>query len=401
MITFHPRTASQAVEDSVPPAAAAPAAAIRICRRCVLDASIPGVRFDADGLCNHCRIHDRLTRLYPAGEIGRRDLERIAAAIRTHGRGKTYDCVVGVSGGRDTSYCLHMTKEIGLRPLAVHFDNGWDADVAKNNLRKLCTAMDVDLHTVIADWEESRELTNCTIRASVPYIDMTDDVGIARALYDAAVAEGVRYIILSHSFREEGIKPIWWNYFDGRYTRSLIKRFARIELKKFKNVDIHHLLYWHFVKRIKIINLTNYYDDAGTHVERLLAEKYGWVDTQQHHFDNELFALVSYYMRHKFGINLWTLDWAAKVRTGVISRDEALEKISVPPEFETQENVAYCLKKQGISAAEWARLMAAPPRSFTDYPNYYRYLKWFKYPIKWLGRANVLPAYIYEKYFET
>lgn len=373
----------------------------QVCRRCVLDASIPGLRFDADGICSHCRIHDKLARLYPAGETGRRQLERIAAAIRRHGAGKKYDCVVGVSGGRDTSYCLHVAKEIGLRPLAVHFDNGWDADVAKNNLRKLCTKLDVDLHTVIADWEESRELTNCTIRASVPYIDMTDDVGIARTLYDAAAQEGVRYILLSHSFREEGIKPLTWNYFDGRYTRALIKRFARIELTKFKNVDIHHMLYWHFVRRIKIINLTNYYDDAGKHVEQLLVERYGWVDTHQHHFDNELFALVSYYMRVKFGINLWALDYAAKVRTGALQRDAAIAAMRQPPPFETDENISYCLKKQGIGSDEWQELLAAPRKFFYDYPNYYAYLRLFRYPIKWLGRMNVLPAYIYEKYFET
>jgi len=366
-----------------------------------MDETIAGVFFDERGVCNHCKIHDKLARLYPAGEVGRRELERIAARIRRHGRGRKYDCVVGVSGGRDTSYCLHMAVELGLRPLAVHFDNGWDADVAKNNLRKLCTQLEVDLHTVIADWEESRELTNCTLRASVPYIDMTDDVGIARALYDAAADEGVRYVLLSHSFREEGIKPLRWNYFDGRYTRSLIKQFARIELKKFKNVDVHHLIYWHFVKRIHVVNLTNYYDDAGTHVERLLEERYGWIDTQQHHFDNEIFALVSYYMRRKFGMNLWVLDWAAKVRTGVITRDEALRRSAVPPAFETEDNVRYCLKKQGISAEEWERILAAPPRSFEDYPNYYTYLKLLRYPIKWLGRRNVLPAYVYEKYFET
>jgi hypothetical protein len=373
----------------------------RMCRRCVLDASIPGVRFDAEGICNHCRIHDRLSHLYPAGARGRHELARLAQEIRARGTGKPYDCVVGVSGGRDTSYCLHMTKEIGLRPLAVHFDNGWDADVSKNNLRKLCAKLDVDLHTVIADWEESRELTNCTIRASVPYIDMTDDVGIARSLYDAAVHEGVRYIILSHSFREEGIKPLLWNYFDGRYTRALIRRFARIEIRKFKNVDIHHLLYWHFVKRIKVVNLTNYYDDAGTHVEQLLAQRYGWVDTQQHHFDNEIFALVSYYMRTKFGINLWALDWAAKVRTGAITREQALEAITRPPAYETPENIGYCLKKQGIDPEEWQQILAAPPKYFTDYPNYYGFLRLFRYPIKWLGRMNVLPAYVYEKYFET
>jgi len=373
----------------------------QMCRRCVLDATIPNIRFDAEGICSHCHIHDKLAALYPAGDVGRRQMEALADEIRREGAGRPYDCIVGVSGGRDTSYCLHMAKEIGLRPLAVHFDNGWDADVSKNNLRKLCTRLGVDLHTVIADWEESRELTNCTIRASVPYIDMTDDVGIARSLYDAATRENVRYILLSHSFREEGIKPLTWNYFDGRYTRALIRQFARIELKKFKNVDLHHMLYWHFVRRIKVVNLTNYYDDAGTHVETLLADRYGWVDTHQHHFDNELFALVSYYMRVKFGINLWVLDYAAKVRTGALSRESALRLAQQRPAFETEENVNYCLKKQGIGAEEWQAILAAPRKYFYDYPNYYRYLRLARLPIKWLGRMNVLPSYIYEKYFET
>jgi len=366
-----------------------------------MDATVPGLVFDASGVCSHCRIHDKLDRMYPTGEQGRQEMERIATRIRKAGRGKQYDCVVGVSGGRDTSYCLHMTKELGLRPLAVHFNNGWDSDIAKNNLRKICTGMDVDLHTVISDWEESRELTNCTIRACVPYIDMTDDVGIARALYDTAVEEGVRPIILSHSFREEGINPLAWNYFDGRYYRALVKRFARIPIRKRKNVDLHHLIYWHLMKRIQVINLTNYYDDAGQHVEQLLTQRYGWVDTQQHHYDNEMFALVSYYSRQKFGFDWWRVDLSAKVRTGVISRAEALEKLERPPAFESKENVEYCLKKQGISLEEWEQIMAAPRKFFWDYPNYYSFLKFMKHPIKWAGRLNIIPSYTYEKYFET
>lgn len=376
-------------------------AARKTCTRCVMDTTVPGLVFDGDGICSHCRLHDKLARLYPTGEQGRREMQRIAARIRKAGRGKRYDCVVGVSGGRDTSYCLHVTKQLGLRPLAVHFNNGWDSNVAKDNLRKVCSTMGVDLHTVISDWEESRELTNCTIRAGVPYIDMTDDVGIARALYESAVTENVRYIILSHSFREEGINPLAWNYFDGRYYRALVTRFARIPILKRKNVDIHHLLYWHLIKRIRVVNLTNYYDDAGRHVEQLLAEKYGWVDTQQRHYDNEMFALVSHYSRHKFGFDWWRVDLSAKVRTGVMTREEALHELLRPPAFESKDNVQYCLKKQGISQDEWDQIMAGPRKYFWDYPNYYPLLKLLKHPIRWLGRLNVIPSYTYEKYFET
>jgi len=374
----------------------------QICTRCIMDSSVPGIRFDAQGVCNYCHIHDRLLAEFPIGEEGACILQNIAARIRKAGKGRKYDCVVGVSGGRDTSYCLYYTKEImNLRPLAVHFDNGWDSETAKTNLSRVCDALDVDLHTIIMDWPESRELTNATIRACVPYIDLTDDVGIASALYRTAAKENVRYIILSHSFREEGITPLAWNYMDARYTRALIKRFCSIPLVHFKNVDIHHMIYWSLVKGIRIVNITNYYDDTGDKIEKLLAERFGWIDTGQHHMDNEMFALVYYYARHKFGFDWRIVELAAKVRTGVASRDEALQALRTTPFFENEELVNYCLKKQGFSREEFDRILAAPNKYFYDYPSYYPLLRALRLPIKMLCRAHVVPAHAYEKYFET
>ncbi|HNR36342.1 MAG TPA: N-acetyl sugar amidotransferase [Candidatus Hydrogenedentes bacterium] len=374
----------------------------QLCTRCIMDASVPGIRFDAQGVCNYCHIHDRLLVEFPTGEEGARILQEIAAKIRKAGKGRKYDCVVGVSGGRDTSYCLYYTKEImNLRPLAVHFDNGWDSETAKTNLSRVCDALDVDLHTIIMDWPESRELTNCTIRACVPYIDLTDDVGIASALYRTAAKENVRYIILSHSFREEGITPLAWNYMDARYTRALIKRFCAIPLVHFKNVDIHHMLYWSLVKGIRIVNITNYYDDTGDKIEKLLTDRFGWIDTGQHHMDNEMFALVYYYARHKFGFDWRIVELAAKVRTGVVSRDEALQALQTIPFFENEELVNYCLKKQGFSREEFDRILAAPNKYFYDYPTYYPLLRFMRLPIKLLCRAHVFPAHAYEKYFEA
>ena len=373
---------------------------VQYCTRCVLDATVPRIRFDAEGVCNHCHVHDRLNRLFPTGEEGERFLRRMAEKIRRSGRGKPYDCVVGLSGGRDTCYCLYKTKQLGLRPLAVHFDNGWDSEIAKSNIRRICTKLDVDLHTIIADWEESRELTNSTIRASVPYIDLTDDIGIIVALYGTAAREGVRWIIHSHSFRAEGINPLLWNYVDGRFVRSLIRRFCRIPLKHFRNADLSDFLYWVFVKRIRTFTITNYYQDAGPEIDEFLKREFGWESTGGWHFDNEIFGLQCYYSRHKFGIDWRVVELAALVREGVISRDEALEELQRVPPIEDPEIVNYALKKQGISAEEFAELMAAEPKYFTDYPSYYPLLKAFKYPIKLLCRMNVLPPHGYEKYFE-
>lgn len=371
------------------------------CTRCVMNTWAPDIRFDEHGVCNYCHMHDKLERLFPLGPEGERVLAQLVEKIQRAGRGKPYDCVVGVSGGRDTSYCLYLTKKLGLRPLAVHFDNGWDSDVAKRNLSRLCQKLGVELHTVIADWEESRELTNCTIRACVPYIDVTDDVGIARTLYDTAAKEGIKYIILSHSFREEGITPLKWNYVDARYIRSLIKQFARQPLPKFKNVDIHHLLYWIVVKGIRVVNLTNWYDDRGDKVEKILKEECDWIDTGQHHYDNEIFALVYYYARHKFGFDWRVVELSARVRTGVLTREQALQILQEKPFFENREVVEYCLKKQGWTWEEFETILKAPNKYFTDYPTYYPVLRLFRLPIKWLCRSHIIAEHLYEKYFEA
>lgn len=372
----------------------------RLCRRCVIDDRVPGVRFDAAGICNHCHIHDRLRRLLPVGHEGEAILQRLAERIRASGRGRRYDCVVGLSGGRDTAYCLVQTVRLGLRPLAVHFDNGWDSAIAKANIKALCGKLQVDLHSVIADWAESRELTNCTIRASVPYIDLTDDVGIVSALYRTAASEGVRWIIHSHSYRTEGINPLEWIYFDARYVRSLIGRFATRPLPKFHNPDLHDFAYWMLIKRIRVLTITNYYDDSSSAVDELLKREYGWQSTGGWHFDNEIFGLQCWYARHKFGIDWRQIELAALVREGVISREEALDKLAETPAIERPELVEYALRKQGISPEQWQAILDAPPKTFRDYPTYYPLLRAFRWPIKLLCRANILPPHAHEKYFE-
>ncbi len=374
---------------------------LQMCTRCIMDAGVPDIRFDAHGVCNFCHMQDKLEALFPLGDAGRREMERLADQMRRAGKGRDFDCVCGVSGGRDSSYCLYVVKELGLRPLAVHFDNGWDSDIAKENIRKICQRLNVELHSVIADWEESRDLTNATIKACVPYIDLTDDVGIASALWRTAAKENIKHIVLAHSFREEGVTPLKWNYFDGRYVRALINQHSTMKYKKFKNVDLHHVFWWAVVRGIRVVNLTNYYDDTGTKVERILNEELGLADTGQHHYDNEIFALVYYYARHKFGFDWRVVELSARVRTGVLTREEALDIMQEKPFFENKDVVGYCLKKQGWTWEEFEAILAAPNKYYTDYPNWHSLLKLFKQPIKVLSRMHAFPAHAYEKYFEA
>jgi hypothetical protein len=367
----------------------------------VLNDAVAGVRVDSAGICNHCQIHDRLDQIFPTGEEGMRYLESMAEKMRRSGRGKAYDCIVGLSGGRDTTYCLYMTKKLGLRPLAVHFDNGWDSPISKRNIQRVCTKLDVDLECVIADWEESRELTNCTIRASVPYIDLTDDVGIISSLYRTADRENIPWIIHSHSYRTEGINPLRWNYVDARYTRSLVKQFGRMKFQHFDNPDLHHVAYWMLVKGIKVFTITNYYNDADPQVDEILRDELGWEDTGGWHYDNEIFGLQCYYSRVKFGIDWRLFEVAALVRERLMSREEGFATLETIPEIEKPRSVEYALKKQGISKAEFEHLLALPPKDFRDYPTYYGLIRLMKWPVWALSRLGYLPPHTYEKYFHV
>jgi N-acetyl sugar amidotransferase len=372
------------------------------CNRCIMDETVGGIRFDKDGVCNYCHMHDSMDKLFPIGKAGEKILKDIAVSIRKSGKGKPYDCVVGFSGGRDTSYCLHYAKEVlGLKPLAVHFDNGWTSEKARSNMENICAKLGVDLHIVTMDWDDSRELTNANIRACVPYVDLTNDIGIAYTLYSTAAKNDIKYILLSHSFREEGVAPLLWNYMDARYTRAIIKRFVKTKINHFKNADIHHFLYWLFIKRIKVVNVTNYYNDMGRQIENTLIERYGWQEPDGHHMDNELFILIYNYAWRKFGIDWRVVDVAAQVRTGILTREEGLAIMASPPYFDNEEFVSQSLEKQQMSREEFEAIIAAPNKYFLDYPNYYSWVKLFKWPFKLLCRMHILPIHAYEKYFEA
>ena len=173
------------------------------CTRCVIHSDVPGTGFDAGGVCNYCHLHDRLEAQWPTGDEGRRLLEAQVERIQREGRGKSHDCIVGVSGGTDSTYLLLLAKQLDLRPLAVHFDNGWNSETAVSNIKQSLTALDVDLQTVVMDWDEFKDILIAFLRASLPWADAPTDLAIDATLYRVAAAEGVRTILNGSSFRTE------------------------------------------------------------------------------------------------------------------------------------------------------------------------------------------------------
>lgn len=344
------------------------------CTRCVIHSDVPGTGFDADGVCNYCHLHDRLEAQWPTGDEGRRLLDAQVERIQREGRGKSYDCIVGVSGGTDSTYLLLLAKQLGLRPLAVHFDNGWNSETAVSNIKQSLTALEVDLQTVVMDWDEFKDILIAFLRASLPWADAPTDLAIDATLYRVAAAEGVRTILNGSSFRTEGKMPAEWTYHDGRIARVVQRRFGTMPLGHYPNLTLTDFARFTFLKRIRGLRPLNFIDYRKDDARGVLERDVGWRYYGGHHHES-IYTRFVYctLLPEKFGIDKRIITHSALVRTGEMTRDEALESLSRPamsPE-KRREDVEYVLGKLGLSQSEFDAIMAAPPREFRDYPSYY------------------------------
>ncbi len=205
----------------------------KVCSRCVMDDTVKGITFDENGECTFCKIHDDLENKFPLNEETPNRLQTLVDKIKKDGKGKKYDCIVGVSGGRDSTYTLHNAVKLGLRPLAVHFDNGWNSEIAVQNIKNATDILKVDLHTHVADWEEFKELQRSFLFASVPDAEVPTDWVIFSVLFAEASQYEVKYIVHGHSFRTEGTTPLTWTYMDGKYVTRCSEKIWQTKVKKF------------------------------------------------------------------------------------------------------------------------------------------------------------------------
>lgn len=369
-----------------------------ICRRCIYDDHIPYITFDAEGVCNYCRQAERLDREYPTGEEGRRILEDLAARIREEGRGKPYDVVVGVSGGCDSSYLLYLCKTLGLRPLAAHFDNTWNSAVAVENLQAILRKLDVDLFTHVVDNREFDDLLRSFLLASVPDIDTPSDIGLAATHYLAARRHGIRYIFEGHSFRTEGISPHGWFYMDAKYIETVHRRFGALPLQTFPNLWLGRWLAWTVFHGIKKIRPLYWVDHRKENAKAFLSREFGWQWYGGHHMENRTACFTNnFYLPRKFQIDLRYSEFSALVRSGQMSRGEALDKIREPKPFDPGilEEVK---KRLGFSDAAFEEVMNRPPRTFRDYRTYKKTFEQLR-PLFWLMyRLDLVPQSFYMKY---
>ena len=379
----------------------------QVCSRCVIDSTVPEAGFDENGVCAYCRLHDLMEKEYPLGEQGERKWESIVDKIKASGKGKKFDCVSGLSGGRDSTYTLYLlVKKYGLRPLAVHFNDGFGNPTAGLNMRKACDTLGVELRTVTSDWRESKDIKIAFLQASTPDLEEGTDLGLAAALYGAAAKERLNYIVIGQSFRTEGIAPLEWSYLDGKYLRNVHKRFGNRPLRPWRpddpgfNLELKHLFYYHIIRRMKVVTPLYHLNYVRSEVEEVIVPELGWENTGAHYYDDLYQSLMHYIYREKFNIDRRLFNWSALIRSGQMNRGNALTRLKEPYALDNPDIIRLCIKRLGLTREDLDRFMALPIKTYRDYPTTYALIRKMRLPILFLTAVGFLPKSVYFKYFK-
>ena len=357
------------------------------------------ITFDSDGVCNYCRQIDRLKVEYGTGdERGSAKFRAIVADIKRAGVGKRYDCVIGVSGGTDSSYMVYLARQVGLRPLAVHYDNTWNTAIATQNIRKVLSALDVDLYTHVVDNKESDDIFKAFFRSGVAEIEAATDLGLAETMYRAASKYGVRYVLEGHSFVTEGITPVGRNYFDGKYIEAIHRQFGARPMRTYPLMTFNRFIWWSCVARIQKIRPFWYISYSKEDARAFLEKEFGWQYYGGHHLENRMTAFFhGIYAPQKFHSDFRNNTLSALVRNGKMSRDAALAEYSKPPEVE-EELLAYFKKRLALTDEEYERVMASPPKTWHEYPTYKVRFERLRPLFGLLAKRNLVPMSFYLKY---
>lgn len=374
-------------------------AGIQICTRCIYDERVPSIYFDNEGVCNYCHQVDSLAAQYgTGGPKGAALFSSLLDDMKKSGKGKRYDCIIGVSGGTDSSYLAYLAKEWGLRPLAVHYDNTWNSAIATMNIHKVLSGLDIDLHTHVVANKESDDIFKAFFFSGVAEIEAATDLGFAYLLRQVAAKHSVKYILEGHSFVEEGITPLGRNYFDGRYIQSIHQKFGRLKMETYPLMTFWRFLRSAIFSRVKFIRPLWYIDYSKEEAKDFLREQFDWKYYGGHHLENRMTAFFhSVYLPQKFGGDMRNNTLAARVRNKSMSRREAWAEYNAPPLVE-DELVEYFKKRLGISDQVFNEVMGGTVKSWTDYPTYKKRFERMRPLFFALAKANLVPMSFYLKY---
>jgi len=340
----------------------------QICNRCIMDTSDPYITFNDQGNCNHCNSAVELAgQIWFPGENGERMLTGTIERIKNEEKNKEFDCIIGLSGGVDSSYLAYITSKLGLRALVVHVDCGWNSEMAVKNIENIVKILNIELHTFVVNWEEMKDLQRAFFKASLPDQDIPQDHAIFSALYKFAVENNIKYVFSGYNFATESILPDAWGFqaMDSRHLKSVHKQFGERALIEFPHVTfIQRYIYFNFIKRMKIINPLNYINYQKEEAKRSLKNELGWQDYGQKHYESRFTKFFqSYYLPVKFHFDKRRAHLSSLIISGQIARNNALDKIkeNLYSESEINSDLEYVAKKLDWSADEFRRIINLPP----------------------------------------
>jgi N-acetyl sugar amidotransferase len=350
----------------------------RICVNCVMDTSDSAIVFDAKGVCDHCNgfKKDVLPNWYP-NDHGKELFRERVRQIKREGKGKPFDSIIGMSGGLDSSYLLHLAvTEFELRPLVFHVDGGWNTDIAVTNIQVLVDKLGLDLYTEVIDWKEMRDFQLAFFKAGVSHLDIPQDHAFVGTLYHFAHQHNIKYILNGGNYATECVRnPLEWLYHgtDMVQLRDIHHRFGTCELKTYPFSSIlFHKVYLRYLKGVRVLKPLNYLPYTKKQASQVLCEKYGWRPYPQKHFESRFTRfLEGYWLPTRFGYDTRRVQYSSLILTGQMKREEALAHLGQPAydPRTIDEDFEYIATKLGISVDQLRRYHEIPRKTYMDYKN--------------------------------
>jgi N-acetyl sugar amidotransferase len=310
-------------------------------------------------------------------------LQGLLTQIKEKGKGRRYDCLVGISGGVDSCYTAYLCHQWGLRPLLIHMDNGWNSDIAVKNVKKVVDKLGLDYVSYVLDWREFREIQLAFLKSSIVDLEMPTDIAIAASLYQTASKHRIKYIVSGGNFSGEGILPLTWGYHvlkDEKLYRHIVKRYSSTRLRKVPIVGLKGEIYYKFIKGIKTVYPLNLVDYNKDEAREFLKKEFDWQDYGGKHHESKITGFwQSYVMPTKYNMDYRRATYSSQIVSGQVTRAEALERLEALPynQEKVEQDKQYIAKKYGISVDQLEAYLALPPKTYKDFPNDRKKIEWF------------------------